>query len=239
MKILLLFLIFISIGAIGNYFAVRHKPIMERRKWWLKFVVYVIWVSVILLGTWYFNWFYKIMAWLVIAIGLIEIFRYLRFKSPKDFIIIGAYGLIAAGFVLFSYLDTSSNQATLYTKVFILVCICDAFSQITGQLFGKTKILKKISPTKTLEGLLGGIFFVFITALFLFKDERMPLFDSIYFGIIVGIGAPIGDVLSSSLKRYLKIKDFGNYFPGQGGVLDRYDSHIFTGVLYFCIEKIA
>lgn len=57
--------------------------------------------------------------------------------------------------------------------------------------------------------------------------------------IIVTIGAAFGDILSSMLKRHLGIKDFGNYFPGQGGVLDRYDSHIFTGVLYFCIEKIA
>lgn len=235
MKILIMFLIFIGIGGVGNYFAVRKKPILERKKWWTKYFVYILWIGVVILGMAYIFLFYYWMAWVVCIIGTIEIMRYTNFQLIKSYVI-----LIIWGGLSYYYLDYSlSNGAQTCVSLFLLICIFDAFSQITGQLFGKYKFIKSISPNKTLEGYFGGMIITFILCLFVFPNlwELPVAWGQV--AIIVTIGAAFGDILSSMLKRYLGIKDFGSYFPGQGGVLDRYDSHIFTGVLYFCIDKIV
>ena len=182
---------------------------------------------------------FETMVFSVILIGFIEIIRHLMFKSLKDGLILIIYGLIGYGYISYSFLDVT-YYPNLFIYIFLLICICDAFSQITGQLFGKTKILKRISPAKTLEGLLGGICITLLTSWYLINNNRqVNYFDNwLAFGLIIVIGSPLGDILSSSLKRYLGIKDFGNYFPGQGGILDRYDSHIFTGCLFYLIFEL-
>ncbi len=239
MKLILLFIVFLGIGGIGNYFGIKNKPVIERKKWWLKFFVYAIWISVVVLGTTFIPWFFKAMAFSVILIGFIEIIKHLRFKSFKNAWILIIYGVIGFGYISYSFLP-QNDKSNFFTSVFLLICICDAFSQITGHLFGKTKILKRISPGKTLEGLIGGISITLLTSGFLMHDEFLVNYMDNWFafGIIIIIGAPFGDILSSTLKRYLGIKDFGNYFPGQGGVLDRYDSHIFSGFLFYLIFEI-
>tara|TARA_Y100001970_G_C13620140_1_gene549088 strand:+ start:188 stop:565 length:378 start_codon:yes stop_codon:yes gene_type:complete len=117
--------------------------------------------------------------------------------------------------------------------LFILIVITfDIFSYISGKFFGKNK-LTKISPNKTIEGLLGGI----ITSLFfslnlvLFLDLQLN-FKLIFFILMVIIFAFIGDIIESFFKRKNNLKNSSNLIPGHGGVFDRFDSFLFSIIFY-------
>ena len=120
-------------------------------------------------------------------------------------------------------------------------CFADIGAYFIGVLFGKHKMLERISPKKTWEGFAGGVFFsmAFILAFgFIMAAVGRPIVPGIfdfshwYFLLILSIFIPVmsvvGDFVFSSIKRYYGIKDFGFILPGHGGVLDRLDSILFT-----------
>ncbi|MGM5631913.1 phosphatidate cytidylyltransferase [Apibacter raozihei] len=116
--------------------------------------------------------------------------------------------------------------------VFLLIWISDTFAYLVGSKFGKTKLAPKISPNKSIEGLLGGIVFTCISGFIInsiYPDLRG---NWIIISLLIAIFAPIGDLAESKLKRMFGVKDSGNLMPGHGGVLDRLDSFI------FCIPAI-
>jgi phosphatidate cytidylyltransferase len=97
----------------------------------------------------------------------------------------------------------------------------------------------KISPKKTIEGSIAGIFFSIITIICLNHWLNYDLNKLIVIGIAVSVFGQCGDLFESMLKRGAKIKDSGNLIPGHGGVLDRFDSLLFAApVFYFCIIYI-
>ncbi len=127
--------------------------------------------------------------------------------------------------------------------VFIIAWIGDTFAYFVGINFGKHKLCPEISPKKSVEGAIGGIFgsvlgtLVFglivhrITGLKVHNLRLIPI------SLIGGIMAQMGDLAASLLKRYANIKDFGKLMPGHGGILDRFDSILFTTpVIYYIIE---
>lgn len=125
---------------------------------------------------------------------------------------------------------------------FLTAWLSDTFAYFAGVHFGKNKLCPKISPKKTVEGSLGGIFgstaFSIIAGI-LFKKLGIdiPLFHYGIIGILSGITGQIGDLFASSIKRFCKVKDFGNILPGHGGILDRFDSILFTApTVYFYIK---
>ena len=149
-------MLFTFLGGAGTFFAGRKQNSTERKKSWLKYFTYFL--IIILLYTCIcftptgFPW---ICGFMVLA-GLLEIIRLQRKKPQKRtvfYVILFVYALISGGFYFFG---TLSQSIVLYT--FFIVCTFDAFSQIAGQLFGKNKICPRISPNKTYEGLLGGLF---------------------------------------------------------------------------------
>jgi phosphatidate cytidylyltransferase len=119
-----------------------------------------------------------------------------------------------------------------------LTTVFDAFSQLSGQLLGKRKLVPKISPNKTYEGLFGGLLFALFTAVLIHK----LLFISIGQSFILGLGisgfAFLGDLLASYCKRRFQIKDFSKLIPGHGGILDRFDSFITAGAFMLIIVAI-
>lgn len=120
--------------------------------------------------------------------------------------------------------------------VFITAWGTDTFAYIFGSLFGKHKLSPKISPNKTIEGSLGGIFgSTLLTIGFAKYFALFPLWKLILLAIFGGILAQIGDLAASKIKRITGIKDFGFIMPGHGGILDRFDSVLFTApfVYYF------
>ena len=122
----------------------------------------------------------------------------------------------------------------LYTLTLIIASTCDIGSYIFGKKFGKRKLCPYISPQKTVEGAIGGIFFsIFSSILFCIVCEQFFYVKNINYLLTIFmsiLGAPIsilGDLCFSLIKRIMNIKDFGNIIPGHGGILDRLDSIIF------------
>lgn len=120
--------------------------------------------------------------------------------------------------------------------IFIVVVteLNDVFQYLMGKFFGKHKITPQISPNKTLEGLIGGIFLTLILSNILgyFLLKTNILTNSIL-GFVLGISGFFGDIFMSYLKRTTGVKDTGTLLPGHGGLLDRVDSLVFNAPLFF------
>lgn len=127
-----------------------------------------------------------------------------------------------------------ANSAGLLLFLVFLTQFNDVMQYVWGKLVGGMKIVTKISPNKTLSGLLGGVATTTLLA-WLLAPYLTPLtrWESVAAGAIIGIGGFIGDVTISALKRDIGIKDTGNLIPGHGGILDRVDSLTFTAPLFF------
>lgn len=111
--------------------------------------------------------------------------------------------------------------------------ISDVFAYFCGFLFGKHKLIPDVSPKKTIEGSIGGMFFcglacsVFGYVVSLINGggfDLLLVLRMFALGVIVSVISQIGDLVASVIKRRYGIKDYGNLFPGHGGVLDRFDS---------------
>ncbi|MFT7560050.1 MAG: phosphatidate cytidylyltransferase [Flavobacteriales bacterium] len=117
----------------------------------------------------------------------------------------------------------------LFTTQFNDVC-----QYIWGKMLGKHKIIPKVSPNKTWEGFIGGMITVTlvsgITAPLLTPLSMLQGFGA---GFIIAVSGFVGDVVLSSVKRDLQIKDSGHLIPGHGGILDRMDSLIYTSPIFF------
>ena len=126
--------------------------------------------------------------------------------------------------------------------------VSDTLAYFTGVLFGKHKIVPHISPKKTWEGCIGGAFFtgVFMVLFFVIFNDiidvslgKVPfLVLMFFFGFIISAMSQIGDWLASSIKRAVDIKDYGNFMPGHGGMLDRFDSVMFTTPIAFLMAIV-
>src|ERR1044072_6815981 len=110
----------------------------------------------------------------------------------------------------------------------------DVAQFLWGKALGRRKVVPKVSPNKTLEGLLGGLATTILLAVVL-APWLTPLLrrEAVAAGVIIGLGGFIGDVVISALKRDLGIKDSGSLLPGHGGILDRIDSLTYTAPLFF------
>jgi len=113
----------------------------------------------------------------------------------------------------------------------------DVGAYFAGRKFGKTKIVPRLSPGKTLEGYIGGLLFTFLVAVGvkLFWNNIDALFgwiDIIALALAFSILSPVGDLAESQLKRSAKVKDSGLTFTGHGGMLDIIDSLLFTTAFY-------
>ena len=230
---LILFYIILSfflLGGIGTYFASRKQNPMTRKKNWLKYFTYFLIVA-FLYGIICFA--EKIFPWICLLIafaGLIEIFRLQKMISQKSNVfypILFVYMLFAVGFYFFGGLSQPILLYTLFT-----VCTFDAFSQIAGQLFGKTKIFPRLSPNKTYVGLFGGLFMTVGTCFFVGKMLDL----SVYLGLAICVFSFVGDLLASWVKREYGVKDFSSALPGHGGFLDRFDSFIVAGAFVYLFQ---
>ena len=136
-------------------------------------------------------------------------------------------------------LENLSNTTGLYLTLLscFLIVASDIGSYFIGKSFGK-RSLSPISPSKTIEGLLGGITFSILIAIFFsfLLNWGNPFLVGFLYGILISLMALVGDLIESMMKRDAKIKDSGTFLPGHGGILDRIDSYIFTpSVIYYII----
>ena len=136
-------------------------------------------------------------------------------------------------------IESLSNSTGLYLTLIscLLIVASDIGSFFIGKSLGKTA-LSPISPSKTIEGLIGGIMCSITVAIFfaLLLRWENPFLIAIFYGILVSLMALVGDLIESMMKRDAKLKDSGTFLPGHGGILDRIDSYIFTpSVIYYLI----
>jgi phosphatidate cytidylyltransferase len=109
----------------------------------------------------------------------------------------------------------------------------DIFAYFVGYFFGKTPFCS-VSPKKTFEGAVGGFVGCFMVVLAMcVVCLGIPLWQGVVLGLAIAFFAPVGDLVESILKRSFDVKDSGKLFPGHGGVLDRFDSLLFTAPITY------
>ena len=110
----------------------------------------------------------------------------------------------------------------------------DTFAYFVGTAFGSHKLASTISPGKTVEGFFGSIVGTILTAVIVGTILfGLPLIKMAIAGFILALAATFGDLAESVLKRFANVKDSGIFLPGHGGVLDRFDSLLFTAPIFY------
>lgn len=187
---------------------------------------------------WY-GLFHALSSLTVSLIVIVALFA----DEPRGYIQRVALGMFA--FVLFgvcfghlAYFVNFERGAPLLLAIILCVELNDIFAYCTGKLFGRRKLAPQTSPNKTIGGALGAL--VLTSALFAFlvhciaPDSRIdtPLHLAVL-GVILSLTGQWGDLVMSSIKRDLGIKDMAATIPGHGGLLDRFDSLVFVGPALF------
>ena len=128
-----------------------------------------------------------------------------------------------------------NNGGLLIISIFITLWVTDSAAYFLGSAFGKHKLFPRVSPNKSWEGAIAGFVFSIIAMVVLnkFLISFISLADALVLGLIIGLFGQIGDLIESLLKRDAGVKDSSNIIPGHGGVLDRFDSLIFSSPFIF------
>jgi phosphatidate cytidylyltransferase len=148
---------------------------------------------------------------------------------------------ISCGFIFLILISLNSGSFSSNTIVgmFVLIWINDSFAYLIGSNFGRQKLFESVSPKKTVEGFLGGVFFSAIGSYFIFKyTNNLEFSNWLIISVITSVFGTIGDLIESKYKRQANVKDSGNLMPGHGGLLDRLDSAIFVAPFIYLFLKI-
>ncbi|WZL74879.1 phosphatidate cytidylyltransferase [Clostridiaceae bacterium 35-E11] len=181
-----------------------------------------------------------IILWFFSSILLVLLHN--LFKKDAN-VIASSITLIGIYYIVFFvyhiiFIENYSNYHMLIWMVFISAWATDTFAYFTGYFLGSKKLCPNISPKKTVEGALGGIIGSVLSS-FLFAYYVIPelTVHCMIIGFIGSILGQIGDLTASIFKRQAGIKDYGKIMPGHGGILDRFDSILFTApaVYYYMI----
>ncbi|MDD4894575.1 MAG: phosphatidate cytidylyltransferase [Candidatus Omnitrophica bacterium] len=132
-----------------------------------------------------------------------------------------------------------SGGIGLFLSLLFITKLGDIGAYFIGSKFGKTLLIPRISPKKTIEGAIGGLIFSVLGAFISQPFLNAPNLHLLFLGISLGVLAQLGDLSESLMKRDCQVKDSGNLLPGMGGALDFIDSLLFTGpVFYFYMSTI-
>ena len=179
---------------------------------------------------------YNLIFFLIIFLYII-LFIEINLYFKKNKLLILLYLL----FSLIFFINIGFDKENIYSFNYMLFIIItfDIFSYVVGSRYGSKKILKKISPNKTLEGLIGGIIFslLFSISLIILLEGQIKL-NNILFIIVIISFSFIGDIIESYFKRINSLKNSSNFLPGHGGFFDRFDSLIFSMIPYSVFSNI-
>lgn len=183
------------------------------------------------------NWFELGMLVALFSFLLLMIGKYPK-VSIED-ISLNLLALLYIGWTLVHILliRNLTNGFLLLILLFIIIWATDTGAYFSGRFFGKHKLALKLSPKKTVEGAIGGLLFSILSAvIFNLYYQIFSVGLIILIAFIISIMGQLGDLIESSLKRFVNIKDSGKIIPGHGGILDRFDSTITTApILYYFV----
>ncbi len=184
------------------------------------------------------------VVFLLILLGS-YVFTFPRYNA-KD-IVFTFFGFFYVGVMISFYYLTRAEEDGIFIAWLILAAswLCDVCAYLTGMTLGRHKLAPVLSPKKSIEGSVGGIVIPAVIAgiygyvISRYYDPGYPLAPA--FAILTAIGAAasqVGDLSASAVKRNFEIKDYGELIPGHGGILDRFDSLIFTAPMVFFVAKL-
>ena len=166
------------------------------------------------------------------------------FMRTGEIFVLGVY-IIAAFNSIIYIRDFDASGKYLYLLIFVGAWVTDTFAYFVGVLFGKHKLIPEVSPKKTVEGSIGGILFTSLAFLLFgvivkgYFDMNSKLLLLAVSGAVISVVSQIGDLVMSVIKREHGVKDYGNIFPGHGGVLDRFDSILVVSLVLSAICVLA
>lgn len=181
------------------------------------------------------------LALCFIASAGVYVLKYPKYNTEQIFAAV--LGLLYLPMMLSYIYQIRIAEDGLFSLWLIFLCSwgCDTCAYCVGMLIGKHKLTPLLSPKKSIEGAVGGVVgAAFLGALYgaavssYLVMENAPLI----FAVICAVGAVIsqfGDLIASGIKRQHGIKDYGKLIPGHGGILDRFDSVIFTAPLIYAL----
>ncbi len=179
----------------------------------------------------------------LIYLFFIAVFKQGELKFSNIAEAFAAVVYIVMSFAALSIIRYLENGIFILIMILIAAWGSDVFAYFTGMLIGRHKLIPRVSPKKTVEGAIGGV--VFATLLMLLYGFIVSLTTDLepnYIvlgacGFLLSMASQIGDLIASLIKRENEVKDYGNIFPGHGGVMDRFDSviSITTVLMVICI----
>ncbi|MBQ8689618.1 MAG: phosphatidate cytidylyltransferase [Clostridia bacterium] len=208
---------------------------------------YVIAIATPILAYFFASFYFILCACAVALAYMLYLFGYAVVMRGQV-----KFSEVATQFACFAYIVASFTSLTLirYTEngvynfvlAFLAAWICDIFAYFVGRAIGKHKLIPEISPKKTVEGAIGGVFF---TAVFFLiygiivsyiNGAPTPNYLTLaIFGVVLSVVSQFGDLIASLIKREHGVKDYGKIFPGHGGVLDRFDSVVAVAPVLFAL----
>ena len=166
-----------------------------------------------------------------------QLWKKIRLNNPKyHYPIPQIYVLFSmTTLILVPFYFSDSYSPFPILLIFILIWISDTMSYFFGSLFGRRKMKITVSPNKTWEGFIGGLFcsVIFSVLSFNYIQEIYPFWKTISLGFLIPVFGLFGDIYQSKIKRMAEVKDSGNILPGHGGIFDRLDSAM--GVSYIAM----
>ena len=186
------------------------------------------------------TWFMLLfMACLICQMGVL-VFGYPKYNTQQIFA--AFFGVFYVAVMLSYIYQARLLEGGVFTVWLVFICAwgCDTCAYCVGKLIGKHKMAPVLSPKKSVEGGIGGIAgAALIGVLYALAINHWggAGADIVQYAVIGGAGgaiSQIGDLAASAIKRYHNIKDYGKLIPGHGGILDRFDSVIFTApIIYY------
>jgi phosphatidate cytidylyltransferase len=224
---LLLFAAVIVLSLLEFYKIIQTTDIIPQ-KWFGIVAALILFVSFAIAQSTGYFYFFLVNIPVLFLVFIFELFL----KNKLPFLNI-AYTLLGIIYIslpvsLFNFLVISPGgnyYPDLVLGFFFLLWSYDTGAYLSGRLFGKNKLFERISPNKTWEGAIGGLFISIGIAYIISQYFTLLLFEQwVIMAIIIAVTGTLGDLTESMLKRSTDIKDSGSLLPGHGGVLDRFDA---------------
>ena len=174
----------------------------------------------------------------LMALMFVYVFTYPKYKTEQMLAVF--FGVFYVAVMLSYVYQTRMLTAGAYIVWLIFLCSwgCDTCAYCVGMLIGKHKMAPVLSPKKSVEGAVGGVVGAAALGAIYAAVTHGPIVE---YAVICAVGALIsmvGDLAASAIKRNRGIKDYGKLIPGHGGILDRFDSVIFTSPIIFYLAKM-